>query len=388
MKVKYLSMVGARSFRQLFQKAIGNENAKDVRIVAQRIIEVFNEHGVETTQIPRFFPDLNLENLATTEKLIAAATPEIIDKIAQLFGIRNQWIEGVDDQIYDYLGTYKAPESLLQHLVQLDYPPGEREHFPLRVLTTRKLLDRTANTDQLLAPILVEPIAELGDETIYRYHIFRDGFDWTHTPCRIELKAIARIVFTKLHTPVPLFVISPEEMGLILEGKIVPRTLFHGGLLTNPSLEDYAIPSNGSHIPKETDEFAEVVAYIERLGLNDIQFPSEFDEEAPSQISDTIAAEENTTANDNGKRSVRDALWADVLVAARTIWAQEPTLPIAEVVRRLMRMPNLEATRFESNTIHKRIAQVAPEGIRGKSGRKPKQSTSMLSSMIQQNIRK
>lgn len=259
-------MVSAGSFKQLFRKVLGNETTKDVTIVAKRIVEAFNKHGIETTQIPRICPMLTLESLATTEKLLCAITPEVVDSVARLFGIRSQWIEGVDDEVYEYLGTYKAPEELLKRLSELHYPPGERMNFPLRVLTTHKLLDRTADEYQVLVPVLFEPIAELGAEIIYRYHVYRDGFDWNHTTSRIELKAIARIIFTKLHTPVPLYVISPQEMERVLEGQTIPRDLFRGALITDPSLEDYAIPANRSCVAKETDEFSEVATYIECRG--------------------------------------------------------------------------------------------------------------------------
>jgi len=320
-------MVGPGNIKQFFQKVLRNKKANDVSIVAQRIVEVFNIHGVETTQIPRVFPALTLDNLATPEKLISTVTPEIIDSVAQLFGIRSQWLEGVDDEIYEYLGTYKAPGELLKRLTELRYPPGERMSFPLRVLTTHKRLDRTADEYQVLAPVLVEPIAELGDETIYRYHVYRDGFDWNHTPSRIELKAIARIIFTKLHTPVPLFVVSQQDMENVLEGRTVPRNLFVGALITNPSLEDYAIPANGSCVAKETDEFPEVAAYIEHHGLADFQFSSESDNGDAAEVSEELAAVELAVSSQKEKpRSARDEQWNPILCTARAIWGQEPTL--------------------------------------------------------------
>lgn len=382
-------MVGAGSFKQLFRKILGNDKTRDVSIVAKRIVEAFNQHGIEITQIPRIFPALTLDNLATPEKLLSAITPEIIDSVAQLFGIRSQWLEGVDDEIYEYLSTYKAPEELLKRLSELRYPPGERLSFPLRVLTTHKHLDRAADEYQVLAPVLVEPIAELGEETIYRYHVYRDGFDWNHATSRIELKAIARIIFTKLHTPVPLFVVSRQDMENVLEGKTVPRDLFDGALITDPSLEDYAIPANGSCVAKETHEFSEVAAYIERLGLADFQFALDIEEvDASDARAELNPAPPEISSQKEKPRSARDNHWGPILAGAQAIWSQEPTLPIAEVVRRLRGVTDFKAARFTESAIHKRIVQMAPAGVRGKPGRKPKQSASMLTTLIHQQIEK
>lgn len=381
-------MIGTGSLKQFFRKVLGSENAKDVNIVAKRIVEAFNKHGVETTQIPRIFPALTLDNLATPGKLLSVVTPQIIDSVAQLFGIRSQWLEGVDDEVYEYLGTYKAPVELLKRLNELRYPRGERVNFPLRVLTTHRHLDRSADEYQVLAPILVEPIAELGDETIYRYHVYRDGFDWNHTTSRIELKAIARIIFTKLHTPVPLFVVSPQDMDEVLEGRTVPRDLIDGALITDPSLEDYAIPANGSCVAKETEEFPEVAAYIERLNLADVQFQGETDNVDVAVVEEELRTDEVVSAQEGKQRSDRGSIWGPILHAAQAIWAQEPSLPIAEVVRRLRGMTDFKASRFTESAIHKRIAPIAPAGVRGKPGRKPKQSASTLTTLIRQQIDK
>jgi len=99
-------------------------------------------------------------------------------------------------------------------------------------------------------------VTELGDKWIYRYYIFNDGLDWGYAPTRIQLKTIARMIFKILHTPVPLFVISPAELQNILERKKIPRKFVDGCLLTNPSIEDFALTPEESGITKEVDELA------------------------------------------------------------------------------------------------------------------------------------
>lgn len=375
---------------QLWKRFNGEKHAVNTGIVGRRFLSAFQEHGIEATQIPRIIPALRLDDLSTPEKLLGALTPEIIDQVASLFGIRSQWIEGVDDQIYDYLGTYKEPLELLGHISTLSYPPEERKFFPLRVLTTEKRLDRTQDTYQILVPVLVEPIAELGEETIYRYYVYRDGFDWNHYTSRLELKVIARVIFTRLHTPTPLFKITAREMEEVLEGRTIPRGLMRGALISNPSLEDYALSSKESSVAKETDELSDVLEYIGAHGLENFSFDGNELEES-SIIDIEPPAPSGSLGSIPGPQKQRLAQsdqWEPLRHAAQAIWAQDSQLPIAEVARRLKRMRHLKASAYTENAIHKRITDLAPEGVRGKPGRKPKQSSPLMPGLIQQQLDK
>lgn len=72
----------------------------------------------------------------------------------------------------------------------------------------------------------------------------------------------------------------------------------------------------------------------------------------------------------SGKRSItNEDVWKPVTIAAKTIWADKKTLPIAEVVRMIKGMDHLKASAFTESAIRKRIASLSP--IPGKAGRKP-----------------
>jgi hypothetical protein len=374
--------------RQIWKTLTGKSEASSVHVVSDRFQFVFQSHGVEVAQIPRLMTCINLNDLSTPDHLLAVLTPGIIDQAAQLFKIRTQWLEGVEDQIYEYLGTYKEPKELLSHIARLTYPPGGKRHFPLRVLTTSMQLDRNADRHQILAPVLLEPITELGDEMIYRYHVYRDGFDWNHYPSRIELKAIARILFYNLGTPVPLFQITEAEMEEVLEGLTIPKRLLRGALVTNPSLEDYALSSKESGVAKEIEELPEVLQYIEEHGLHDFSF-GVVDEKISS--SDDIEPIETLPFQDapaQPKRPRVAEMWEPIRNAAQTLWDQDKQLPIAEVVRRIKRTSSFKASAFTESAIRKHIVDLAPVGVRGKSGRKPNQTTSLMTQLIQQELDK
>ena len=357
----------------------GKSQAGSVNIVAQRFLQAFLDHGVEASQIPRLLPQVNIGDLQSPEKLLAVISPEILDQTALLFGIRAQWLEGVDDQIYEHLACYKRPAILLEHLAVLLNGKDNFMSFPMRVLSTTKQLDSNSDSQQLMAPVLVEKIAELGEEEIYRYHIYIDGFDWGYAPARIELKALARIVYKQLHFPVPLYVISVKEMQDVLDGKLIPRQFLDGCLITTPSLEDFALTTEESGIANEVEEMPAVLHYIEEHKLQNFTFdipdtppPSV---ELPASSLSSVPPEKQEKSKKSGKRAqAQTEIWEPARAVARILWADKKELNISEVARHIKMMPHLKASGMSMSAIHKNIVDLAPEGIGGKSGRKPKKS--------------
>lgn len=366
---------------KLWQDLTGKSKSNPVNIVAQRFLQLFHDHGVLTTQIPRLLPAIKLDDLKSEDALLATLTHDVLDQTAHLFGIRVEWLEGVDDEIYEYLACYKSPEIILEHLAEVVGGNDVGLRFPLRVLSTTKKLDYNNDSQQLLAPIIVEKIAELGEERIYRYHIYRDEFDWGYFPTRIELKAIARIVLKELHTPVPLFVISEEEMRSVLDGKLIPTILFRGALLTNPSLEDFALTKEESGVAKEVEEIPSVLEYIKENNLQDFSFdkpdaPQQPDEPIASPVT-SIAPAVEIPPKKTGKRADNNQdLWEPVRAVAGAWWSEEgDSLNITAAAKRIKKMPHLKASALGESAIRKHIADLAPPNVRGKSGRKPNKST-------------
>lgn len=358
---------------------LGQSSSKTVALVAERFLQVFREHGIEAAQIPRLLPQVRLEDLQSSERLLAIITPDLLDQVAKLFGIRVQWLEGRDDRIYDYLAVYKEPHILLDHLRSLWQQSSWANEVgcPLRILATTARLDYRDDHCHELAPILVEPIATLGDETIYRYHVYQDGFSWDHSPARIELKAIALTAYRSLQKPIPIYPISQQDMDALLEGRRIPRSLLGSRLNTNPSMEDYVLTSDESAVAKETDELPALREYIARVGLDayDLRAPVS-DEPLPQPTAEPLLnnLQPSVTSTTAGKRQAQRHIWQGIEAAAIALWAQDQALTITQIVRQLQMIPEIKAFALQPDTIRKRIARFAPEGIRGKSGRKPKKS--------------
>lgn len=260
--------------RQIISKLLntisGSKPSNPVSVVPQRFLQAFRDHGIDPVQIPRLLPQIDLPALTSEATLLPCLTPDVLDATANLFGIRSEWLEGIDDTVYDYTGCYKEPKILLEHLAALTAGKNVRHEFPVRVLSTAKELDPRYRI--YLAPVLLEKIDELGEDPIYRCHVYRDGFDWSYAPARIELKAIARIAAKRVSMVIPLHVISDKEMEDVLAGRVIPFRHLGGCQITDPSLEDYVLDKKESAVAKEIDELPTVLRYIEENHLERIEF--------------------------------------------------------------------------------------------------------------------
>jgi hypothetical protein len=137
----------------------------EISTVSSRFVCLFEKHGVHRNQIPRLFGNgLKLNDVEINEKLLPKLTPEILQAAAELFAVRIEWLEGVDEQIYLTHDFYKQPEAYAEFLNQLidgkDY----------RVIA--KLVWSTdSNYAQDAVLVLEEQFDYLGNEAIDRYHL-------------------------------------------------------------------------------------------------------------------------------------------------------------------------------------------------------------------------
>jgi len=149
----------------LIQKLSGNKKAVEADSIPSRFIRLFEKHGVHRNQIPRFFGyGLSLADVANSDVLLAKLTPEILQAASELFAVRMEWIECVDNQIYQTHNFYKRPEDYAEYLAKLVI--GRKHHiFANVIISTYKLREE----DALL--ILEEPIGEIADSDVIRYHL-------------------------------------------------------------------------------------------------------------------------------------------------------------------------------------------------------------------------
>ncbi|RFC40412.1 MAG: hypothetical protein DID89_2727546964 [Candidatus Nitrotoga sp. CP45] len=363
------------SFNKLWKNFTGKSKKNPVNIVTERFLQAFKDHGVKPSQIPRLMPQIKLDHLQSEATLLAALTPELLDQTAKLFGISIKWLEGASEKIYEYQSCYKQPEIFFKLFCAIQGGKWIDDiGIPFRVLVSSKKLDGSSETYQPLVPVLVEKIAHLGDEPIYRYIVFNDGFDWSHTPARIQLKAMARIAYLHGGTVPPLLMVKPEILERILERKMIPHNYLQGGLVSDPSLEDFAMSAD-CPISKELAELPDVLKYIEEHNLNELF--SKKSQQYREPITETQALPEVSPAITKpaqaGKRAQNSKdIWMPVRNTVQSWWAEEgDLLHIAQAIRRIKNMPHLKAAALSDSAIRKHIADLAPLNVRGKSGRKP-----------------
>jgi hypothetical protein len=251
----------------LWRRLMQNEKTSEVAIVAYRFLRLFVDHGIAVTQIQQYLPEITLDKLATLNMLLAALNNEALDRAAKLFKVRRTWLDGVDDQIYEWQTCYKTPARMFEDLASLEKQIGS---FPVRALYCGRKPDRSDDKEQPLVLLLVEKIRDMGDEQICRYIIYGDSWDWRHPICRIQLKSMARLVDKVYGMPVPLYHVKPNVLERIREGKCVPREFLNRSPLTEPSLEDYALSQNESAQSKEHDELPHVFEYIKFHDLENV----------------------------------------------------------------------------------------------------------------------
>jgi len=199
-------------YRQRFSK-----QAKAKR-VGDRIIKLFIEHGIYITQIPRMLPEVHLDQLVDTEKLLTTITPEVIKKVAGLFGIKREWLEGSTKRIYKSISCYKRPLDFFAELQTLNMDGDLRS---IIVLCQNNNFGDGKKLKEPFVILLKDKLVDLGDNEIYRYRIF-SGLDWSHWNCRAQVIAMTRLAHAIYSVSVPVICIGKKEFAEISQGHRVP----------------------------------------------------------------------------------------------------------------------------------------------------------------------
>lgn len=247
--------------RALWRKLNNKPKNDSVLPVAERFLKIFQDHGVAVSQIPRLIPLVDLERLRSTEALLPALTPQVIQQVSELFGIKRAWLEGTTEEMYELRWCYKSPERFFAELATLDL---KSVTYPVIAFCCDEFLNGKSRRKQPFVLVMVEKCADINDKEIRRYRINRDDMIWNYKKCRIQVKAMIRIVERLLNRPIPLYRVSREKLQLIEDGLIVPKS---GCRLHDVSLEDYSLSPDESAVSKEAEELPEVLKYLEMTGL-------------------------------------------------------------------------------------------------------------------------
>ena len=366
-----------------FQNPFKRRSKPLPRNLAERFLHLFDAHNVHRSQIPRLIQQIKPADLQSEARLLDALTVEVIDATAHLFGVRREWLDGLDDLMLYPIWEGNNPKGFLARLAAVvaaaPTGPGAWSPAPLRVLTTSMRLDRDSSTYQALLPVMVTQISDQQDSPVYRCQVSGDCYEWADTQSRLELKAITWLVSQRLKTIVPMFQVTEDELQNICSGTTIPSMVLGKRLITSPSLEDFVQSKEESMVAKETDELPALISYLEAQGLQDFTFetspavatPSEIDilQHLPAALVPPVDKESE------GKRDTAKVQWDEVRTYVKALRTTNPELNKTEMATSLLTAPDLRLPSHREDTIRRHIADLWHDPESKKPGRRRKEST-------------
>lgn len=89
-----------------------------LRATAIRVMRIFDAHQIPVTRIPQIFPEFNFKfsDFDRLDSLINVLTPELLDKLAEHFFIRREWLDsgqGYIQERYEYGYNFRSLYDLI-----------------------------------------------------------------------------------------------------------------------------------------------------------------------------------------------------------------------------------------------------------------------------------
>ena len=143
---------------------IGTDENDSEDNIADRVIRVFESHGVHKNQIPRFCDfDLTIADVQNEQALLKRLDEKLLNFVCEKFAIRREWIDGASRQIYPIHDFYKQPEDFVRFLDDLLENNTEGRISGFLLISDKK----KENTVLLLE----EELDRMEKTSIYRYHL-------------------------------------------------------------------------------------------------------------------------------------------------------------------------------------------------------------------------
>lgn len=174
-----------------FTNAWKRRKTKAVISVSQRFVDLFEAHGVNRNQIPRFFDhNVTLSDLADETLLLKKLTEPVLEAACSLFAVRREWMDGTGEEPYVRHNFYKYPQDFDQFIERLKIANPDVE------LGGYLIVPEEATLEDQSALILEEAIGTIGDTVIYRYH-FCDDWVFSYWKSRAYLTACVAIAWKR-----------------------------------------------------------------------------------------------------------------------------------------------------------------------------------------------
>ncbi|MCQ4257943.1 hypothetical protein [Stutzerimonas stutzeri] len=165
--------------------------ANPARRQAARILEAFEAHGFERTQINRLLPaDLQLTQfeLSTADELKKVIKQSHVDWVADFLALNPDWLDGASEQAHTQIDSYKSPGELQAWFSDHAPRPDDGAIYKLHLLTNDASAITPASSGYYA--VVLEELSELGDAYLSRYYHLTEGAHFNHTPSVLHLMQI------------------------------------------------------------------------------------------------------------------------------------------------------------------------------------------------------
>jgi hypothetical protein len=238
-------------------------------LTAIRFKQLFNLHGVETSEIPEVkgFESISLHDLNSNDRLLQKLTPDFLRNTAITFGIRIEWLRSGDPVLYHQRQWYKSGlPSFFEDLKDMDF---KETYDPFCVITTQDKFDVYSTEYQPFILMLRKKIAEIGDKNVYKYCL-ESVWHWHHPPCRLQAKGLVTKYYQLTRRIVTIYKTSKDNFHRLSEGFIPPED----GLrqLHDISFEEYGALKLPHMKPYENFEHDAVLEEMKQYGIDSINF--------------------------------------------------------------------------------------------------------------------
>lgn len=265
-----------------YQKQREIQRSPAYRIVS-RVRELLAAHDLSVQQLLAIAPSdwgWTLDSIANDQRLSQAITPERLVWIADQFGVRREWISGIDDQIYDLVWGYKQLDRLAQSLAEQNaLVPGVR----MTAFVDESNSIDSEDSGRKSVVLVVSAQNQISVESsvmALRHVVCGDDFAWSHWPTRRDVKAFTRWCLQEFTTFTRIVPVTTTELDQIRSGHRFPGPYIPAATSSNWQLEDYALTTDESVFAKEAHEVEQVISHMEHvLGNLDLSV-----ERCPSSI--------------------------------------------------------------------------------------------------------
>lgn len=230
--------------------------------MVQRFVQIYNAHGIERTQIPRFLGTdgrLSLVDVSTDEKLLQALNEDLLQTTCDRLGIQREWLDGKDVPIYSYLWHNDDLSSYIDFLLDL-----KREGATIQGFAIKRPEDKLQKRkgchgpyDQffiaLLFRVKLDHFGDNSQDSIWKYYPLGDQIYWGYERTRMQLKA-KTLIASILGIYFKGCVMEADEIDGILEGTIFPGPLMENRSHVGWHPEDYIFTAEESCAVADSEE--------------------------------------------------------------------------------------------------------------------------------------